>query len=515
MPEIETLRTQADLVSRARRMHPSRLAYRDRNQSITWAECDAAVGRIAARLSAMDLGAGDRIVIALSNQIPFVLTYFAALRAGLIAVPTSPESASRELAHVLNDSGAAAMIGTDRPADNEVTFIEVADLLTAGFDQSAPSIGQAAVGIDDVSTLFYTNGTTGTPKGAMLTHRNLLANRQQIALLPQALEAQDLLYIGVPGYHIYGLGPGICQVAWAASAALLDDHFAPVDSLEMIADQRVTAILAVPQMYDAWSDCSAERQQRAFEGVRIGMSGAAPLPGATLEALASKGLAVWEGYGLTETSPVVTSTLVGGLAKPGSVGRPIPGVDVQLRRIDNSIIEVDEPTALDEVNFDVDGAAHDGGEIYVRGASVFAGYWPDRRDGAGAGGWFGTSDVAYRDDDGDLFLIDRIGDLIIVSGFNVYPSEVESVMRTADGVAEAAVIGVPSERTGEAVSAFVVPQVVDGVDGVDHAQLLESIGAHCRHELARYKRPTTIEIVQQLPHTATGKVRRTVLRESR
>jgi long-chain acyl-CoA synthetase len=242
-------------------------------------------------------------------------------------------------------------------------------------------------------------------------------------------------------------------------------------------------------MYVAWS--MIPDLSEAFASVRLLVSGAAPLPAAVLASILDRtGQHVFEGYGLTETAPVLTTTLMSEVAKPGSIGRAVPGVELKL---------VDE--AGDEVEDD------DAGEVVVRGANVFSGYWPAGEGGPDAGGWFATGDVAYADDDGDLFLVDRRKELILVSGFNVYPREVEDVLLRHPDVEEAAVIGIPHPYTGEAVKALVVVR--------SGAQLsADDVIAHAAASLARFKCPTSVEFVDELPHSATGKVSKGRLRES-
>jgi long-chain acyl-CoA synthetase len=229
----------------------------------------------------------------------------------------------------------------------------------------------------------------------------------------------------------------------------------------------------------------------SLTSVRLAVSGAAPLPAEVLSAMVeSTGRQVYEGYGLTETAPVLTTTLVSASPKPGSIGRPIPGVELRL---------------TDETGDEVDD--DDPGEIVVRGPNLFSGYWPDGAGGPDANGWFPTGDVAYADADGDLFLVDRIRELILVSGFNVYPREVEDVVTSHPDVAEAAVIGVPHPYTGEAVRALVVPREGRQVDP-------DAVIAYAAERLARFKCPTSIEVVDELPHSATGKVAKGKLRSA-
>jgi long-chain acyl-CoA synthetase len=242
-------------------------------------------------------------------------------------------------------------------------------------------------------------------------------------------------------------------------------------------------------MYIAWS--MLPDLAESLSTLRLAVSGAAPLPPAVLNAvLDATGHPIYEGYGLTETAPVLTTTLCSPAAKPGSIGRAIPGVE--LRLVDDTGDEVDE---------------EDPGEIVVRGPNVFAGYWPDGRGGVDGEGWFRTGDVAYADADGDLFIVDRTRELILVSGFNVYPREVEAVIETHPDVAEVAVIGVPHPYTGETVRALVVAR-----EGAQPEA--SSIIDHAAARLARFKCPTSVEFVDELPHSVAGKVAKGKLRAS-
>jgi long-chain acyl-CoA synthetase len=233
-------------------------------------------------------------------------------------------------------------------------------------------------------------------------------------------------------------------------------------------------------------------------------SGAAPLPPALLAAMRqATGLSVFEGYGLTETGPVLTSTLVGGYAKAGSVGRPIPGVELRLVDSDGQPVAVaNDP---DEWLDGLDEEESETGLVSVRGPNLFSGYWPDGEYGPDADGWFRTGDVGYLDTDGDLHLVDRANDLIIVNGFNVYPHEVERVLGELPGVAESAAVGVPDERAGERVKAVVVLEA-----GAELSA--DQVRAHCAQRLAKFKVPDVVEFAAALPHSVTGKVRRASLR---
>jgi long-chain acyl-CoA synthetase len=277
------------------------------------------------------------------------------------------------------------------------------------------------------------------------------------------------------------------------------ERFDPAEALRLVERHQISVVVGVPPMFVAWSllpDCG-----EAFASVRVAVSGAAPLDlAAAGRFLAATGHVVFEGYGLTETGPVLTTTLNSPVPKPGSVGRPLPGVTVKLVAASGEEIDVTE----DDFDDDAPGSpGTDPGEIVARGANLFSGYWPDRRDGPDGDGWWPTGDVAYADADGDLFLVDRLRELILVSGFNVYPYEVELVLQSHPAVTEAAVLGVPHPYTGQTVKAFVVTR-----ETVSTEELL----SYCERNLARFKCPTAIEFVPDLPHSATGKVRKAALR---
>jgi long-chain acyl-CoA synthetase len=512
LASVLEVRNVADLVRRAADTRPAHPALRWHDRVLSWAELNREIDAVAAGLAALGLagdvpGAAPRVAIALPNVPEFAVAVFAALRAGLVAVPVNPAYTGRELTHVLSDSGAEVLIATH-------------DVITAA-GEGAPShtfalgelpradapVGEPGTGGEDLALLLYTSGTAGAPKGAMLSHRALLANHAQLdALKPAPAGPDDVLLLTLPLFHAYGLNSGLIAVAYYAATGVLVERFDPADALDLIGRHGVTVVAGVPTMYVAWS-LMGDRLAEAFRSVRLTASGTAPLDHATAERFsAAAGLPIHEGYGLTETAPVVSSTIAGTERKPGSIGRPIPGVEVKLALAGGSEVLVDGP--LDDDDYDETSPGTPGtdpGELMVRGANLFSGYWPDGREGPDADGWWHTADVAYADADGDLFLVDRLTELILVSGFNVYPHEVEQVLMAHPAVAEAAVIGVPHPYTGQTVKAFVVR---------DGDLTTDELVAHAERNLARFKCPTAIEFVSALPHSATGKVRKGVLRES-
>jgi len=541
------VRNLADAVRRAASRDPGAPALVAQNSVISWGELDARVDAVASGLRALGLSgtvaagpaAGPapptradtpaRVALALPNVPEFAVALFAVLRAGLVAVPLNPGYTTRELRHQLVDSGAAAIIGTAAvlaavsEVRTELPALAYAYSIGSETVAGARAFAQLALegagpvepttGGEDVAVLLYTSGTAGAPKGAMLSHRALIANHRQVAAVnPPVVSPGDVVLLAVPLFHAFGLNSGLGAVAWHGACGVLAERFDPADVLRLIATHQVSVVVAVPQMYVAWS--LLPELGETLTSVRVAVSGAAPLNGATARRfLEATRHPIFEGYGLTETAPVVTTALASPVPKSGSIGRPVPGVEIKLVTADGSEIARVGPDGLvdadayDDFDDDAGGVpGTDPGEIVVRGPNLFSGYWPDGSGGPDAEGWWATGDVAYADADGDLFLVDRLGELILVSGFNVYPHEVELVLSGYPGVVEAAVVGVEHPYTGQAVKAFVVlaPGVSASVD---------DLIAHCERNLARFKCPGVIEFVAELPHSATGKVRKGSLRD--
>jgi long-chain acyl-CoA synthetase len=493
----------ADLVAEAAERAPRRDALVDAatGRTLTWEQTNRAVSAYAARLADAGVRHNDRVVIALPNGPEFCVAFFAVVRAGAVAVPAA--AGSPELPGLVADSGARVVVG-DTIAAPDLDAISEAS--PAAGDKAGDQAGDKPSGGEDIAVLCYTSGTAGVPRGVMLSHRALLSNVRQCAQLrPAPVTATDRVLLVVPLSHLYGLGPGLLQVASAAATAVLMDSFGTERALSVCAEHHVTALVGVPAMYQALTAATPERLAAGLASVRLLTSGAAPLPSAVLSAMKeATGLPVFEGYGLTETGPVLTSTLVGGVAKPGSVGRPL--ADVELMLVDSDGRPLGTAADPDEEGwFDEDEP--ETGRVAARGPNLFSGYWPDGDGGPDADGWFRTGDVGYLDADGDLRLVDRANDLIIVNGFNVYPNEVERVIDELPDVVESAAVGVPDERTGEQVVAVVVLKA--------GATLTEDeVRDHCAARLARFKVPRTVRFADELPHSPTGKVRRASLRGS-
>jgi long-chain acyl-CoA synthetase len=341
---------------------------------------------------------------------------------------------------------------------------------------------------DDLAVLIFTAGTGGAPKAAMLSHGNLLANLEQMQAHPgRALTPADVSLGVLPMFHIFGLNVLFGLSLYAGASVVLVERFDPASALDSIRDHGITLVAGAPPMFQSWVNIEGV-DPTDMATVRLAVSGAAPLPPEVGVAFETRyGRPIFQGYGLTEASPTVTSSVVGGLAKAASIGLPLPGVEVRL---------VDEEGE--------DALLGDAGEIWVRGPNVFAGYWNDREATARAltaDGWLRTGDVAVADDDGYLYIVDRAKDLIIVSGFNVYPAEVEEAILDHPGVAAVAVVGVAHPHTGETVKAFVV-------QAPGHHLEEDQVIEFCAGRLARYKCPTKVTFLPELPMGLGGKLLR-------
>ncbi|MFD2466995.1 AMP-binding protein [Amycolatopsis silviterrae] len=499
MDRISTAHGVAGLLAAAASRWPDRTAITETGTgaTLTWRELDEAAHAQARRLVSSGVAPGDPVVLRLPTSADFAVALFAVLRAGAIAVPLSPQAPAPELERLLEHCGAKRVVQRD-----DAELPEGIAGLPPRSDEAGDPVDLGRSG-EDIAVISYTSGTTGPPRGVLLSHRALLANLDQLSQVDGVTEHDDRVLVSIPLFHVYGLGPGLLLATAVGATLVLSERFEARRTLEDCAEHRVTAITGVPAMYNEFASLDHEELGRGLATVKRLTSGAAPLHPKVLAALReATGLDVYEGYGLTECAPVVTSTLVTGYPKPGSVGRPLPGIELRLVESDGSADDLPlDPEEPDDV-FEAGGST---GLVSVRGANLFSGYWPDGAHGPDAEGWFRTGDVGYLDSDGDLHLVDRANDLIIVNGFNVFPHEVEEVISQLPGVAEAAVVGVVDERSGEAVKAVVVP--AEGA-ALSEQQVVDQCTAH----LAGYKVPHTVEFAETLPHSATGKLRRLKLR---
>ncbi|MGA8255642.1 MAG: class I adenylate-forming enzyme family protein [Nocardioides sp.] len=502
----------AALVSVAAEENPDKLAIVESGgRSVTWAQLDDEVGRVATGLGAAGIVAGNRVMIASSNRIEFVTCYLGVLRAHAVAVPVNPRATAHELARLIADSGSRMVVAD---GDTVTTVREAVVLLAADASPIAAAPRVVVIGStllpgersydhlrsdtarptpplhdpERLAALLYTSGTSGLPRAAMLTHRALAANIEQVAAVdPPMIHGDDVVLGVLPLFHVYGLNAVLGGVLRHRAKLVLTDHFDPEGTLDLIDDEACSVVPVAPPVFAHWRTLDlAER----LGPVRLMLSGSAPLSGALIDEFTGlSGVPIHQGYGLTEAAPVVTTTLRSHDARSGSVGAALDGIELRL---------------VDEAGVVVPG--DDPGEIQIKGANLFSGYWPDGADGPDAEGWWSTGDVGFLDAAGDVFLVDRLKELVIVSGFNVYPVEVEKVVLDVDGVQAAAVIGVEDAGTGEAVVAYVV------APGGDPVAIESAVRARCEERLARFKVPSRIEVVDELPHTVTGKVQKGRLR---
>jgi len=498
----------ADLLRDTAERFPDKPALIFHDRPITFSQLDERVDLTASALAGFGVGKGDRVALLMGNVPEFAMSLYGALRAGAIACPLNVMLTPEEMGYILADSGAKvaatelqSLTGLlsvrDRLADLQTILVvggPPAPARTISLEEALRSAGQppaVATEASDLAVIAYTAGTTAAPKGAMLTHGGLLANLDQISQVPDLAETdEDVALLALPLFHIYALNVILGMTMKTGATAVMVERFDLVDTLALVERHGVTVLFGAPPMFSAWLSLP-EGALDAVKSVRLAVSGASPLPPDVFESFRDRfGVTIWEGYGLTECGPAVTTNAMGEVAKAGSIGLALPGVDIRLVDEHGDDAEEDDP-----------------GEIWVKGPNVFAGYWnrPEATADVMEGEWLKTGDVAYRDEDGYLHLVDRKKDLIIVSGFNVYPSEVEEAIEHHPKVAEAAVVGIPDERTGEAVQAWVVPE--EG-QALTPEEILDFLHGY----LARFKQPHDIRVVDELPHHVTGKVLRRVLR---
>ncbi len=494
-------------------------------RSLTWAQLEDDVRRIATGLGETGIVAGYRVMLATGNRLEFVTTYLAVLRAQAVAVPVNPGATSFELARMIADSGARLVVVDETTADKvrealrllkealegieegwdpdvlaraaqaRVVTVGVApvdgelahDQLRSGTPRDIPPLPDP----EKLACLLYTSGATGRPRAAMLSHRALLANIEQVAAVePPMMHGDDVVLCVLPLFHVYGLNAVLGGVVRHRAKLVLAERFDPQGTLDLIEDEACSVVPVAPPVFGYWR--AIDGLEERLGPVRLILSGSAPLATEVIEEFTERtGIPVHQGYGLTEAAPVVTSTLRSEKLQNGSVGAALDGVEIRL------VDDHGRPLAGD--------AEDDPGQIQIKGANLFSGYWPDRTDGPDAEGWWSTGDIGFLDRTGDLFLVDRLKEMVIVSGFNVYPTEVEDVIRDVPGVQETAVIGVEDAETGEAVVAYVVAVG-------DRASVADAVRARCEERLARFKRPSRVEVVDELPLTVTGKVQKGRLR---
>ncbi len=504
------------LLEDSARKHPSRDAVVLGDARLSYGQVDAAANQVANLLVSRGIRPGDTVALSCPNTPHFPIAYYGILKAGAVVVPLNVLLKGREIAYHLADCQAKAYLcfqgtpelpmaaegsaGFDLADDCEHFFVITADpaaespvdgaeTLGRAMREQPPTFATVLTEPTDSAVILYTSGTTGQPKGAELSHTNLVLNaltsNQMFGVHPEG----DRHLVTLPLFHSFGSTVQLNAGFATASTLVLLPRFDAKQALALLQEEDITFFAGVPTMY--WGLLGALTDDvdvaRIASTLRIACAGGASLPVEILREFEARfGVRVLEGYGLSETSPVATFNQLDRPAKPGSIGYPIWGVEVKL---------------IDPEWNEVQGGPDAVGEIAIRGHNVMKGYYnrPDATAEVMRDGWFRSGDLARRDEDGYYYIVDRAKDLIIRGGFNVYPREVEEVLLTHEAVSLVAVVGTPHEALGEEVKAYVIRQ--------PGAQVTEdALVAWCKEEMASYKYPRVVEFRDTLPMTATGKI---------
>ncbi len=509
------------------------------NRVMTYRELDDEVNRLATALAELGVDRDTRVAIQLPNLPQTVVAFYATLRLGAQAVMTNPLYVERELEHQWRDAGCTVAVVADFLYASRIAPIReklpiqhfivtsIPDYLRLPIRwaatyrlrratppmavprpqgrnihalrtlirRTAPALPNVRPGMDDVAVIQYTGGTTGRAKGAMLTHRNLSANVQQIMPWFTNVEMGKEVFLACsPFFHVYGLTIALnLPVRLGAAIVMVPNPRDIAGMIKMMTARRVTVLPAVPALFNAIANYPRIKSQN-LTSIKACFSAAAPLPVDLLERFEALTRAtIIEGFGMTETSPVTHANPLTQGRKPGSIGVPIPNTEARVVDVNDGVTELPIGEA---------------GELVVRGPQVMKGYWqqPEATAETIRDGWLHTGDIATMDADGFFFIVGRKKDLIIVSGYNVYPDEIDAVLASHSDVLEAATIGIPHPKRGETVKSFVVCR--PGAS-VTNAELMR----YCREQLAAYKVPREIERRESLPKSAVLKILRRQLRD--
>lgn len=490
---------------RRARIDPHRLAMRQGDRELTYRALADRVDRLAGAMRAAGVRRGDRIAYLAANSIAGFETFFAAGRLGAIFAPLNARLTTPELAHLVRDCEPKLLMHDRERAHHVPELTGPGSPITAAIDLGSDGPGgyepfladqeppEEHVGLDDDAVILYTSGTTGKPKGAVLTHGNLTFNTMNQLAHADVLGTDVALCIA-PLFHVTGLGQVSLPTFFKGGCVVVQPRFDPAAVLDAISARRITSFAAVPTMLQMLCDHPAFASTD-LSSLRYVIYGGSMVAERVAVAWQRRGVVLLQGYGMTEASPGVYMAVPdGAVERPTSIGSPHFFTDVSLRPISAH-------------GQDARGQDARSGELLVRGPNMFRGYWnrPADTEQALSDGWFRSGDVVRVDESGWAYVVDRIKDMIISGGENIYPAEVESEINSLPGVLESAVIAVPDEQWGEVGMAFIV--AADGTDW--HAHTLR---AALTGRLAAYKIPVRVAVVASLPKTATGKVRRQDLR---
>lgn len=476
-----------------------------RNELTTYQELQEKVFRVAAGLKNIGMQQGTKVALLMTNRPEYIVTYFAILANGGIVVPINPTFKEQEVTYIMNDSESEFLIMEDIPkavvvnAMSEFTnvkqmilYSEATDerfLPWSELDSPAPITEVVPLHASDVAQIIYTSGTTGNPKGAMITHGNLNWMSITAAVTNQLVPSDRVLCV-LPLFHAYAKLQGfLCPIAHGATI-YLEERFHPVETLKTIAEHKITVYLGVPTMYAMFAQVPL-LEQLDFSSLRIAGTGGASLPAGVLHKInQSMGVDMAEGYGLTESTVMLMTTPKFVPKKINSVGMPLPGIDLKIVDPEGNTVP---PHAV--------------GEIIFRGPNMMKGYYkkPEETENTIKDGYVYTGDLAYVDEEGYHFIVDRKKDIIIRGGFNIYPREIEEVLYKHPAVVEASVIGRPDPVFGEKTVAYVAKK--------DPELTEEAILNYCKEQLAEYKVPDYICFIEQIPKSGTGKILKTALKK--
>ena len=510
---VEQVRTRAF-------KQPEKVAYHFMGKDTTFGEFEFQVGRFAGALQKMGVQKGDHVALLLANTPHYLISLYATMRIGAVAIPINPIYTPDEISYIIKTGDVKVVIALDmllplveagvqvfpqvvgyivcetQPdvVEKYAALSDAAKAKTSLFTQTLMSSTEAAepvaVGDDDTAIILFTSGTTGQPKGAMLTHKNLYSNARDIGDYLKFSDS-DRVIATLPVFHVFALSVVVNAPLLKGATILLVPRFSPADVFDIAAKHKATVFAGVPTMFNFLYQYEAG-DISAFENLRLAISGGASLPVSLLHSFEQKfNVRISEGYGLSEASPVTCFNPIDKERKAGSIGQSIVNVE-------NKIVnELGEELPVGEV-----------GELIVRGPNVMKGYYkmPEETAYAIRDGWLYTGDLAKKDEEDYFYIVDRKKDMIIVGGYNVYPREVEEVLFAHPNIVEAAVLGYPDTNLGEAVHAYVVLK--------EQTTTPEEIQAYCAQHIAKYKVPKVIEILDELPKNATGKILRRSLKEA-
>lgn len=484
---------------------PNKIAIQSEQGMLNYQEFEEKINKTANAFINLGIKQGERVLIQIGNRFEFMYCYFAAMKIGAIIVPINPLYTSSEISHIVSDSQPSIYVCERSISDNVETVMKESRKLLGAFilDEENPNTSFDALianesgdydmyeyAEDDVCEILYTSGTTGKPKGAMLTHHGLYSNALTYSEILKATN-DDKSLIVVPLYHAAGQTNLMNTMFVSGGSNYLLARFEPEKVLSTLQNEKITFFLGVPTMYTLL--LNHPKVETYQFSLRIAITGSAPMPVEVLNRWKQLfNFDLLEGYGLSECSPIVTNHRPESVKKPGSIGYPLPEVNVKVFDEDGEEVPVGEI-----------------GEIVVKGPNVMKGYWkrPEENAAVLKDGWFYTGDVGYQDEDGYFFIVDRKKDMINRAGMKISPREIEEVLYTHPQILEASVIGIPDPVMGEELKAYFTLKNPD--DTVDIDELRE----FCKKSLAPYKVPKNFEVMEELPKTLSGKIQKTVLRE--